>query len=70
MEPIVECHSGAAYAERPTAVVWEGQRRKVERILARRRLPAGPTFRVLLEDGRILELQYDDSLDTWRIQAP
>ena len=70
VDPIVECHSGSAYAERPTAVTWEGERREVERILARRRTPAGPAFRVLLEDGCILELQYNEVPDVWEVREP
>jgi len=64
----VECHSGTTYAERPTALHWEGERLEIEAILARWRTPGGRVFRVQAVDGRVFELSYDEALDEWQIR--
>lgn len=63
----VECHSGYAYAERPVALRWEGQRLDIERVEAEWRAPGGKRFRVRTRDGRLFELFYEELLDQWRI---
>jgi hypothetical protein len=66
----VECHSSNAYAERPLAFYWQGQRLEVEKILARWRTPTEICFRVLTSGGQgAFELHYDESADNWRIQS-
>lgn len=62
----VECHSGAAYADRPVAVCVEEKRLPVATILSEERLPTGKHFRVELEDGHVLELSYFESEDIWK----
>ncbi len=63
----VECHSGYAYAERPTALEWEGQRLEVTAVEARWRTPAGPAFRVACTSNQRFELIYREADDTWEI---
>ena len=63
----VECHSGFEYAERPTALCWEGSRVEVEAIEAEWRIPGGKCFRVRAPDGRRFELFYGEMYDEWRI---
>ena len=46
----VECHSGYEYAERPTALYWEGDRLEVAEILDRWRIPGAHCFRVRTAD--------------------
>jgi hypothetical protein len=69
-EPLVECHSGYTYAERPIALHWEGRRLPIQAIEARWRLPGGRRFRVRTEDGQVFELFYGELYDEWRVHQP
>lgn len=69
MKTSVECYSGVEYAERPTALMWEGQRLAIEEIERRWREPGGPAFRVRTKDGRRFQLRYDEQDNTWTIHA-
>lgn len=42
----VECYSGSQYAERPTALTWEGERLEITAIVKRWRRPEERCFRV------------------------
>jgi putative sterol carrier protein len=68
MSEIVECHSGFAYADRPVALTWEGQRLEIRRILAEWRTPEQNRFRVRTSDGREFELAYSHITDEWRVE--
>ena len=63
----VECHSGYEYAERPTALRWEGERLEVEEILDRWRIPGAHCFRVRTTDGQVFELFNGELYDEWRV---
>ncbi len=65
--PLVECHSGYAYAERPVALRWEGQRLEIEQIEAEWRIPGGKRVRVRTGDGRVFNLFYGELYDEWRV---
>jgi hypothetical protein len=65
----VECYSGLEYAERPTAVWWQGVRFEVEAIEQQWRTPEGKGFRVRLVSGPILELFWSTRTDEWSIQS-
>ena len=67
MSALVECHSGLEYAERPTALWWQGERLEVEAVEAEWRTPEGKTFRVRTIDGQVFELLYVELYDEWRI---
>jgi len=67
VRPSVECHSGFAYAERPTAIFWEGQRHEVTEIDSQWRIPGGRCFRIRIKDGRAFELAYSEMKDEWHI---
>ncbi len=67
---LVECHSGYTYAERPTALYWQGQRLGIEAIEAQWRIPGGRRFRVRTAEGQIFELFYRELDDEWRIHSP
>jgi hypothetical protein len=69
-DSLVECHSGFAYAERPVALNWQGQRLVVADILEQARTPAGRRFRIRTQDGQEFELVYDEATDEWRIYQP
>jgi len=67
VEELVECHSGYAYAERPVALRWLGERLEIEAVEQRWRIPGGVRFRVRVTDGRVFELFYGELYDEWRI---
>ncbi len=69
MPEIVECHSGYEYAERPTALWWEGERLEVAMVEATWRISGGKKFRVRTVDGRVFELLYVELYDEWRVHA-
>lgn len=58
MTDIVECHSGSAYAERPTALIWQGQRLIIVEILSQGLTPQAKWFRVRTADGQVFEMSY------------
>lgn len=64
----VECYAGHAYPGDPRAVRWQGERRRVTRVLDRRRTPAGPAYRVQVEGGARLDLTYDEALQSWAVR--
>lgn len=64
---LVECYSGVAYAERPTAIHWDGERMEIAEIEARWRIPGGRRFRIRTVGGRRFELFYGELYDEWRI---
>jgi hypothetical protein len=63
----VECRSEIAYAERPTALYWQGQRLLVSDVLASWRVPEGVRFRVRAEDDQVFELVYNEAGDNWLV---
>jgi hypothetical protein len=65
--PLVECHSEFTYAERPTALYWQGERLEIEAIEAQWRIPGGRRFRVRTAGPRLFELFYGELYDEWRI---
>ncbi len=67
MPDLVECHSGHEYAERPTALWWEGQRLEVAVVEARWRISGGKKFRVRTVDEQVFELLYVELYDEWRV---
>jgi hypothetical protein len=69
MSHVVECHSEFAYAERPTALTWDGKRMEVQAVLAAWRTPGSIHFRVRTND-RVYELAYSEADDDWHIQLP
>ena len=70
MSALVECHSGLEYAERPTALWWQGERLEVEAVEAEWRTPGGKQFRVRTTGGQVFELVYVELYDEWRVYQP
>lgn len=66
-DELVICHSGATYAERPTALNWLGQRLEVDLIEKQWRHPDEIGFHVHVADGRRFELIYYEGQDNWRV---
>jgi hypothetical protein len=69
-EPLVECHSGYTYAQRPIALRWQGVRLLIQDVEAYWRIPDGPCFRIRTEDGQVFELFYSESSAEWQIREP
>ena len=63
----VECLSGHTYAERPIALLWEGEQLNIVEIVARWRIPGGRCFRVQAENDQLFELFYSEQQDEWRV---
>jgi hypothetical protein len=66
MDAAVECHSGYAYAERPIALLWQGERLEIKTILAEWQTPDGKHFRVQTTDDQNFELIYRIAEDAWK----
>jgi len=64
----VECRSDSEYADRPLALVWEGQSREIAEIVARWRGPGEKGFRVKTVDGEAFDLTYREGPDEWIVQ--
>ena len=70
MTDLVECHSDYTYAERPTALTWEGRRLEIAAILRQWRDPAGKRFRVRTTDAQEFDLFYNEVTHEWQIHQP
>lgn len=66
---LVECHSGSEYAERPTALHWQGQRLEIDGIQAQWRIPDGKCFLVSVAGGNFFELVYVEENSEWIIHS-
>lgn len=66
MEPVqIECYSGYTYAQEPRSITWRGFRAAIASVVNAWRTPDGPAFRVRLDDGALIELQFDEQRDQW-----
>ena len=65
---LVECHSGFAYADKPMAFLWQGQRLLIAEIQAEGRTPQVRWFRVITMDHQVFRLSYSEETDGWQIQ--
>jgi hypothetical protein len=65
----VICYSGSTYAEEPREFVWGGRQFTVDRVVARGRTPAGPSFSVACGPQQF-RLFYDEAADRWTIEPP
>lgn len=68
MEAKVTCFSSSSYANRPLALDWEGEQLSIEAVLVEKRTPTGKSFTVLAGGGRLFDLDYNESTDTWRVE--
>lgn len=66
-EQSVECLSSQAYADRPIALHWEGERLEIQTIVSRWRTPESIHFLVRTGDERTFELNYLEADDNWII---
>lgn len=64
---VVECHSGHAYAGRPIAFSYLGERFTIKNIDAEWRSPNGKHFQLTTDQGYRVELFYDVAKDSWKI---
>ena len=68
MAELVECRSDWAYAQRPLAFTWQGQRRQVQEIITGKRTPTGIDFLVRTNEDELFTLSYNENADQWNIQ--
>ncbi|MBE0409495.1 MAG: hypothetical protein IBX69_07170 [Anaerolineales bacterium] len=68
MDDLVECHSGSRYAERPTALHWQGERLEITEINKRWRTPHGIGFWVQTTTDQQFELFYQEASDQWQLK--
>lgn len=68
MNDQVWSYSGQTYAERPSALRWEGERLEIVEILDRWRSPGKKGFRVRTSDRRSFKLVYDELTEEWLIE--
>jgi hypothetical protein len=61
----VQCYSGASYAERPIALIWQGSQYKISSVLSSQFTPSGKRFEVVLENGCTISLYYQTNSDLW-----
>lgn len=61
-------YSGQTYAERPTALRWEGQRLEIVEILDRWCSPGEKGFRVRASDSRLFKLVYNELTEEWFVE--
>ncbi|HSF81133.1 MAG TPA: hypothetical protein VLA49_07860 [Anaerolineales bacterium] len=66
----VECYSGSAYAEHPTAFYWQGEYVQVKDIIRRWREPGVMCFHVRTTTDQLFDLAYDERGDFWLISQP
>ena len=70
MNDQVYCRSDSKYAERPVAMMWEGEKLEIKDILASWRTPDGISFHVLAVNEQLFNLHYSESIDNWQIEQP
>jgi len=70
MNDQVYCRSDNKYAERPVALVWEGEKLEIEEVYASWRTPDGISFRVQTVNKQTFNLHYNESKDNWQIDQP
>lgn len=70
MSEPVECRSESEYAERPTALYWQGERVEIVEILGRWRTPEGVRFLARGEGERVFELFFSYLDNQWQISQP
>lgn len=70
MSDLVECRSEHAYAQRPSAFEWNGERLEVESVEAQWQTPGAKHFRVRTAETGIFELMYDQNENRWKIRQP
>jgi len=63
----VFCRSDSDYAERPLALIWQGQRFEIIEILARWRTPEGRRFLVKTDNLMVFNLYYDENEKSWQV---
>jgi hypothetical protein len=68
MNDLVECHSGHEYAERPTALHYQGERMKIAEIITSWRDPGGKVFQVRTTTEQYFELFYNEGSDEWQLK--
>jgi len=61
----VACYSGAAYAERPQALLWHGYKIEVTSCIQSQFTPEGKVFDVILANGWKIHLRYSFREDHW-----
>ncbi len=64
---MVTCHAGFSGCDYPKAVLWNGTRAMVSRILRESCLPEGKSWQVLTTQGNQLDLFFDTCDQYWTV---
>ena len=67
MRSDVECQAGFSACDHPTAVIIKGRRKEVEMILAEWRSLQAKCYRLLLQGGQTVQIEFMEDKD-WHIQ--
>ena len=65
MDTNVRCYSGRLYAEEPRSFLWQQSELEIESVEEAWQEPGKRLFRVVIHDGRLFELCYNEATDRW-----
>jgi hypothetical protein len=65
MDVKVKCYSGYLYAEEPRSFVWQESKLGIKSVQKVWQEPGKRLFRVVVQDGRLFELCYNEATDRW-----
>jgi len=65
MEIKVRCYSGYFYAEEPRSFIWQDEEFRIKAVHKAWVEPGKRLFKVLIENGELFELCYNQATDKW-----
>jgi hypothetical protein len=65
VEISVRCYSGYVYAQEPRSFVWQESELEIESIEQAWQEPGKRLFKVVIHDGRLFQLCYNETTDRW-----
>jgi hypothetical protein len=65
VEISVRCYSGYVYAQEPRSFVWQESELEIGSIEQAWQEPGKRLFKVVIHDGRLFQLCYNETTDRW-----